>query len=245
MIKEIIKLGKILISDKILRYKLRYRYFTDSIENKGTNNKAVIVYPDGREENITYIEGLNIQFIGNNNIFKLYHPLPKFINCQIQMINDAEFILHESKYTLKNFIVWRMRKGSKLEIGKDFSCVGVEFALHGEDNLQVHIGENCMFSHDIYIQPTDNHAIIDKNTMQPINFGGDILIGNHVWICPNVHIHKNVTIADDCVVGTCSIVTKSINEEGCVAVGMPAKVIKRNITWSRSSAPDYIIRGFN
>lgn len=244
-----IKLISCLIPSKEQRRKFRGKYIpktpTSIIENNGTNNKAVIVHPNGSYEKIIYIEGLSIQFIGDNNVFKLYAPLPQFINCTIQMIDNAEFVLHESQYKLKDFIVWRMRKGTKLEIGKDFSCEGVEVALHGEENLQVHIGDDCMFSHDIFIQPTDNHSIINKESGLPINKGGNINIGNHVWLCPSVRIHKNVIIPDDCVVGTCSIVTKNIDEKGCVVVGMPAKAIKKNITWSRWSAQDYMEREFN
>lgn len=198
MYNKIIKLISCLIPFKNVRKSFRQKFLkiniitSSIIENNGVNNKAVIIYPDGKEEIISYIEGLQIQFMGDNNTFKLYAPLPQFINCRIQMIENAIFILNESKYTLKDFIVWRMRKGTKLEIGKNFSCEGVEVALHGEENLQVHIGDDCMFSHDIYIQPTDNHAIIDKESGLPINKGGNINIGNHVWLCPSVRIHKNV-----------------------------------------------------
>lgn len=216
---------------------------TSIIVNEGSRNQAIVIYPDGREEKITYIPGLQIEFMGDDNIFKLYAPLPQFINCRIQMCNEAEFILHESKYTLNNLIVWRMRKGTKIEIGKNFSCVGVEIAMHGEENLQVTIGEECMFSHDIFIQPTDNHAIIDKTTKTPLNFGKSIQIEDHVWLCPHVHIHKGVSIPKDCIIGTCSVVTKSIDKPGSVAVGAPAKIIRENITWSRSSAADYVARG--
>lgn len=247
MNQKIIKLISCLIPSKSCRRSFREKYTVSKhqsiVKNNGSNNKAVIVYPDGSEENITYIEGLSINFMGDNNVFKLYAPLPKFINCAVHMTNSAEFILHESMYTLKNFIVWNMREGTKCEIGKNFSCVGVEIALNGEKNLQVTIGENCMFSHDVFIQPTDNHAIIDKKINKPLNFGGNITIGNHVWLCPFVHIHKGVSIPDDCVIGTSSIVVKSIEYSNCVAVGTPAKVIKKNITWSRSSAADYMERG--
>ena len=230
--------------DKYSDAPLKMIFKNKNIINKGKNNKFILHLPNGRMVKNPIIPGLKVVFEGNDNVCELYAPVPKFINCEIQMTRQAHFILHESQYKLKNFIVWRMRKGSKCEIGKNFSCEGVEVALHGEDNLHVKIGEECMFSHDIFIQTTDNHAIIDKKTKKPINFGKSITIGDHVWLCPHVHIHKGVTISNDCVIGTCSIVNRSIKKSNCVAVGMPAKIVKENITWARSSAPDYLIRGY-
>ena len=55
-----------------------------------------------------------------------------------------------------------------------------------------------------------------------------ITIGNNCWIGQNVRIQKGVTIGDNSVIGACSVVTKSI-PANCVAVGIPAKVVKTDI----------------
>ena len=253
MHKQIIRILSCFIPSKKRRKIFRDKYSNaplkmilknKNIVNKGKNNKFILHLPNGRIVKNPIIPGLKVIFLGSDNFCELYAPLPKFINCEIQMTSQAHFILHESPYTLKNFIIWRMREKTKVEIGKNFSCVGVEIALLGEKNLKVKIGDECMFSHDVFIQPTDSHSIIDNKTKKPINFGKSITIGNHVWLCPHVHIHKGVTIPNDCVIGTCSVVTKPIEKSNCVAVGMPAKIIKEDITWARSSAPDYLIRGY-
>lgn len=51
-------------------------------------------------------------------------------------------------------------------------------------------------------------------------------IGNNVWIGGSVTILPGVRIGNNTTIGAGSVVTKDI-ADNCVAVGNPAKVIKR------------------
>lgn len=53
---------------------------------------------------------------------------------------------------------------------------------------------------------------------------GKVKIGNNVWLGRDVTICKGVSIGDNCIIGTKSVVTKSIPSNS-IAVGIPAKVI--------------------
>ncbi len=55
---------------------------------------------------------------------------------------------------------------------------------------------------------------------------GDISIGNDVWIGANVSVMPGVRIADGCIVGTASVVTKDVTESYGIYVGNPARLIK-------------------
>ena len=59
-----------------------------------------------------------------------------------------------------------------------------------------------------------------------------VSIGNHVWIGAGSVVNKGAIIGNESVIGMCSLVTKRI-PDNCVAAGVPAKVIKTNINWSR------------
>ena len=48
----------------------------------------------------------------------------------------------------------------------------------------------------------------------------------------NCTILKGVTISDGAIIGIGSIVTHDI-DSCCIAVGIPAKIIKKNIHWKR------------
>jgi len=56
--------------------------------------------------------------------------------------------------------------------------------------------------------------------------GSPIRIGKNVWLGRGVCVLAGVIIGDNAVIGANAVVTKSI-PEGCTAVGVPAKVIRR------------------
>jgi len=57
----------------------------------------------------------------------------------------------------------------------------------------------------------------------PVEFG-PITLGHRVWL-PSATVNPGVTIGDDVVVGVGSVVTRDI-PSNCLAVGVPAKVVK-------------------
>lgn len=59
----------------------------------------------------------------------------------------------------------------------------------------------------------------------PVEFG-PVTLEERVW-CPNAIIMPNVTIGHDTVVGAGAVVTKSL-PSGCLALGVPARVVKEN-----------------
>lgn len=203
------------------------------------NNSFVLIKSNGDKTNITHIVGLNVIFMGQNSTVELHEPIPNFQNSRIEMGDNAKLVFNSSTRKVSDFIVYKMRPNSMVSVGTNFTCESCNIAMQCEDGLKVTIGDNCMFSHNILIRPTDSHAIIDLDTNMPLNYGGNITIGNHVWLCPNVMVRRGVSIANDCVVGAYSIVTKSITEEHTVNVGTPTRQIKKNVTWNYSSAQDY------
>jgi acetyltransferase-like isoleucine patch superfamily enzyme len=91
----------------------------------------------------------------------------------------------------------------------------------------VHIGKKVLIADRVYI--SDNlhsyHDIEVPIMDQPISFKGNVHIGDNSWIGENVSI-IGARIGRHCVVGANSVVTRDI-PDFCVAVGAPAKVIKK------------------
>lgn len=93
------------------------------------------------------------------------------------------------------------------------------------------IGDGCLFGANVFM--TDNfHGdnSIAQCSIAPIKrqlkVKKPIKIGKNVWIGRNVCIMPGVNIGDGAVVGANSVVTHDIPSL-CVAVGIPAKMIKR------------------
>lgn len=66
------------------------------------------------------------------------------------------------------------------------------------------------------------------HTQKP-RYKGNIIIGNDVWIGNNAVILSGVTISDGAVIGAGSVVTKDVPPY-CIAVGNPAKVVKKRFS---------------
>lgn len=89
----------------------------------------------------------------------------------------------------------------------------------------VTIGENCFFNKHVEFHTHDwvSHVFLHSGR-DMVNSSGHITIGDNVAFGRHVIVLRNVTIGNDCFIGTNSIVTKSI-PAGSVAVGNPARVI--------------------
>ena len=80
----------------------------------------------------------------------------------------------------------------------------------------------ALIGHNVVLA-TINHALAPHDRR---NLYAPIHIGKNVWIGSNATILQGVTIGDGSVIGAGSVVTKSIPENS-VAVGVPAKVIRK------------------
>lgn len=87
------------------------------------------------------------------------------------------------------------------------------------------IGHGVAISSGVTIRDSDNHAINGNAKVT-----APIVIGDHVWIGLNATILKGVRIGNGAVVAAGAVVTADVPENTLVG-GVPAKVLKENITW--------------
>ncbi len=91
---------------------------------------------------------------------------------------------------------------------------------------KVEIGHGVAISENVCIRDSDNHEIIgsEKPNTSPV------YIGNNVWIGMNVTILKGVKIGDGAIIAAGAVVNTDI-PSNCLAGGVPAKVLKTNVSW--------------
>lgn len=98
----------------------------------------------------------------------------------------------------------------------------------------VEIGDGCLFASHIYISD-NSHGRMEGGKkdsspeVQPDHreyITAPVKIGKNVWLGEGVIVMPGVTIGDGSVIGAHSVVSKDI-PPACVAVGTPARVVKK------------------
>jgi len=127
---------------------------------------------------------------------------------------------------------FRMYRNSLAKIGANTTSNGILLHLKDSDFI---CGEDCMFSSHIIVQGSDQHGIIDLDSGEIINKSHNrVELGNHVWLGRQCTLTPSAKIGDGSIVATGAIVTKVFAKNVLVA-GVPAKIIKMDCTWSRST----------
>ena len=126
----------------------------------------------------------------------------------------------------------------RVKIGPGTTSCGMTMMLLESDS-SVSIGNDCMFSNDVELHASDTHSLLDLDG-RLLNFGRQIEIGDHMWVGKHARILKNTRIPDNSVVGMCSLVTGSFDEPNCVLAGVPAKVVRRDVAWSRTRPQQHV-----
>lgn len=161
-------------------------------------------------------------------------------NCKFGSLGTPKIDFHGSGNTIEFGERSVLKRGHLRIVGDNQSIfVGDRTTINGiymlvDEGTSIIIGSGCMFSYDIELRTTDAHSILDKSSGKRINHAESIRIGDNVWVGKEAMISKGVSIGSNVIVGARSLVTKSFDNEEFVAIaGVPAKVVKRGVTWDR------------
>ncbi|MCB8879995.1 acyltransferase [Acidisoma cellulosilytica] len=122
---------------------------------------------------------------------------------------------------------------SNFVVGDHSTCNQARIVL---DNSDIIIGRDCMLSDNILLQSNDQHGIVSLPDKKIINSGrSQIHLGEHVWVGRRSIVMPDVKIGRGSVIGSGAVVTRDVGEFS-ICVGVPAKVVRENCSWSRSQA---------
>ena len=96
------------------------------------------------------------------------------------------------------------------------------------------IGNNVMIGSGVLITDHQHGILAYSDTPvadRELVSKGPVIIGDNVWIGQRAQILKGVSIGDGAIIAAGAIVTHDI-PSNCVAVGVPAKVVRQNIRWT-------------
>lgn len=116
-----------------------------------------------------------------------------------------------------------INKNARLTIGSGY--INNNLNLHCFESIT--IGNDVAIADNFSIRDSDNHFIKNDPSYKMTK---PIFIGNHVWIGINVTILKGVHIGNGAIIAAGAVVTKDVPAQ-CMAAGVPARIIKRNVQW--------------
>ncbi len=120
--------------------------------------------------------------------------------------------------------------GTKVRAHEGVVEIGAKSVLGQECTISayqhVSIGRECIVADRVMLIDFD-HGVVEVE--RPIRLQGiykrDVRVGNNVWIGYGACILRGVTVGDNSVIGTNSVVTRDLPENAVVA-GVPARVIR-------------------
>jgi acetyltransferase-like isoleucine patch superfamily enzyme len=120
--------------------------------------------------------------------------------------------------------------GTKIRCHEGVVDIGAKTVFGQECTISayqhVSVGRECVIADRVMLIDFD-HGVVEVD--RPIRLQGiykrDVRVGNNVWIGYGACILRGVTIGDNAIVGTNSVVTRDVPANAVVA-GVPARVIR-------------------
>jgi acetyltransferase-like isoleucine patch superfamily enzyme len=130
--------------------------------------------------------------------------------------------------------------GTKIRVHEGEVSIGAKTVMGQECTISayqhVSIGRECIVADRVMLIDFD-HGVTEVD--RPIRAQGiykrDVHVGNNVWIGYGACVLRGVTVGDNTVIGTSSVVTRDVPENAVVG-GVPARIIRmrdapRSMRW--------------
>lgn len=172
---------------------------------------------------------VEVRINGNNNTVKIEKDVLLY-NLRIAITGNNNKVVISRRSRIYNLKLNISGNDSKFIFGENAGVREADVIIW--ENQSVVIGKDAMLSYGINIRTSDSHSIYDEETGERINTAKSVHVGEHTWLAQNVTLLKGADIGAHSIVGFGSICSKSYPDH-CIVVGIPGKVIKRNVKWSR------------
>ena len=111
-----------------------------------------------------------------------------------------------------------------VQVGEGTVFYGMPSGMFGSEPFLIKIGSACHITSGVQFITHDGGPLILRHIYPELDYTAPIEIGDHVYIGTKTLILPGVTIGNNCIIGACSVVSKSVPADS-VAAGVPARVI--------------------
>ncbi|RYE63062.1 MAG: hypothetical protein EOO83_04425 [Oxalobacteraceae bacterium] len=158
--------------------------------------------------------------------------------CTLHVSGKGGLIIIGPEARLKNVVLMVSGRDSAVVVGARTSWESGR-GFSSKQSRLLAIGQDCMFSHSVTLRTNDAHGIFDLATQDHINPPEDVVVHAHVWLGSGVRVSKGAEVGASTIVGQASVATGKLDPR-CVYAGIPARKLRENVTWSRTTAWDDI-----
>lgn len=145
----------------------------------------------------------------------------------LQFQNGSKLIFHGKAAIASGAVI---NNGGTIEFG---DCFSSNFGLFITCSENVSFGDNCLLGWNNHFLDNNGHKIFDESGVETSS-PKKIVVGNNVWITSETHFLSGASVGDGCVVGYQAFVLKDfLQEKNSLIAGNPAKVLRKNIVWSK------------
>ena len=202
-------------------------------------------------------ENCNIMFLGKNSTLKIGD---NFIAKNMTIRINSDCCIEIGSNVIASGSLWNFYDNTHCSIGSDCRfrdngfmsvcpyaqiligqgfTVECDYIMIALPYTEICFGEDCMMSRRVSVQSNDGHDIFSVKTRQNINATEEIantrkiIVGAHVWIGQDATLLYNTNIGSGSIIGAKSLV-KGVFPNNCVLGGNPARLIKKDVAWSRN-----------
>ncbi|MCW2784121.1 MAG: hypothetical protein JWP74_638 [Marmoricola sp.] len=177
-------------------------------------------------------ENIEVAFHGRNNRIELA-PGVRLRELRVRFDGDNGTLVLGGTAGIRGGGIWNIRIGQDATVRIGANCTTTSSCLiSAVEGVTVRLGDDVMISSDVQLRGDDGHPIFDVTTGERLNPSRPISIGSHVWLGLGSLVLGGSRVGNGSVVGARSVVTRHI-PNNCIAVGSPAKVIRRDVAWDR------------
>ena len=120
--------------------------------------------------------------------------------------------------------------GSKIRVHEGEARIGAKSVLGQECTISafqhVSIGRECIIADRVMLIDFDHGVVeVERAVRDQGIYKRDVRVGHNVWIGYGVAILRGVTVGDNSVLGTSTVVSKDV-PSNAVAAGVPVRVIR-------------------
>ncbi|MFJ7749055.1 acyltransferase [Arthrobacter sp. NPDC097144] len=191
-------------------------------------------YKDDNNNRIAYdgpdILGVRIEFSGAGNTLTVAQNVRIDKLTVVFDCDNGTMSMGNSRFG--RFSGWiRIGQDSEVRLGENVTTTNT-CVISAVEGTSVIVGDDVMLASENELRADDGHAIFDVHSEKRVNHSENIIVGNHVWLAKRAVLLGGARVGSGSVIGFGSLVSGAV-PNNCVAAGVPARVIRRDVAWER------------